>query len=603
MMEDNKNKTKETSTMEIDPFKRRDSIPRSPPFMRERAQSISEISEDRTDAQELSIKRKRQNQSPGSQLPSNSDEVDNMISGLLARARELESWLKSSPNTKMEIKKAGLDILQTAVKLRRERDREREELRPQKLAPVTENGCQTEIMTTQTKKMTADSGIQVDITDIVMENVASELKECSAIKETIKEGHTFAQYAPLLDRKWPERAFELTKMETCRNAKIDDGDVAVFVDPKDLEEVTFKEVLRTHPEVGQLIEEGIVEGQMEFLIKCVKTKSRKQKEDLREQHIFVLPLSIDPKGVNDMETVYQLLMDLKANLVTEKRSHVSVLVHSNMNVLYVRKLLECTFYGQGISIRVVTIDKRPPKQMPTTTESKGATSNKKTPSNDAVIVRADGKCYADLLKRLKSQVKLDDKDLEISKMRKTNQGDLLLELKKGKADELQAIIESSLGFKTTKRVNESVVHIRGLDGVTTAEEVLNAVRDAVGTDTLKSCRVSSLRPAYGENQNATVILDTASANKLESRKTLRIGLVHCQVKKREQDTRCNNCWEVGHETAACKGPNRTSLCKNCGKPGHRQAECTADSFCPLCDQSGHRAWSFNCQRRQRPRRN
>nr|CAI5863392.1 unnamed protein product [Callosobruchus analis] len=238
-----------------------------------------------------------------------------------------------------------------------------------------------------------------------------------------------------------------------------------------------------------------------------------------------------------------------------------------MDVVYVRKLLECIFYGQGVT--VVTIDKRPAKQMSTTIGQKGAASIKKGTRQR----RSNSTRRWQML----CQVKLDDKDLEISKMRKTNQGDLLIEHKKRKTYGLQAIIESSFGYKTTKRVNESVVHIRGLDGVTTAGEVLQA--------------------------NATVILDTAAANKLESMKTLRIGLVHCQAKMREQDTRCNNCWEVGHETAACKGSNRANSRKNCGKSGQRQAECTADPFCPLCDQSGHRAWSFNCQRRKRPRRN
>nr|CAH7762189.1 unnamed protein product [Callosobruchus chinensis] len=184
---------------------------------------------------------------------------------------------------------------------------------------------------------------------------------------------------------------------------------------------------------------------------------------------------------------------------------------------------------------------------------------------EAVIVKSNGRSYADLVREFRKDVNLNTVDVEVSKIRKIQKGDLLLEVRKGKAEDLE----------------------------TTKEDIISALKDTLADDVAR-CRVISIRPAYGESQNATVIADIDVARLLLKKGTLLVGLIHCPVKERDITGWCHRCWEMGHDRTKCQGPNRADLCFKYAKSGHATKDCANDPYCPLCNKPGHRMGKTGC---------
>nr|CAI5865671.1 unnamed protein product [Callosobruchus analis] len=114
---------------------------------------------------------------------------------------------------------------------------------------------------------------------------------------------------------------------------------------------------------------------------------------------------------------------------------------------------------------------------------KGKMSSQKYRSGkETVIISGDGQSYADLR---------DYRSLEI---------------KKGSADVLRSAINTQLKTgRASKITRQTVLHLRGLDSLTAKEEIMDTLKETYGEVTQR-CRVTSMRPAYGESQNATTQL-------------------------------------------------------------------------------------------------
>lgn len=260
--------------------------------------------------------------------------------------------------------------------------------------------------------------------------------------------------------------------------------------------------------------------------------------------------------------------------------------------------IDICVYRQTDKTRMLKTRHKERNELPAET-SRGTApkTRRERPRKDAVIVKANGRTYADLVKGMKEEVKLDHTKVQISSMRRTRKGDLLMEVKSGAAEDLKtAITKKFQSAQVVKMTKDKVIHIKGLDVMATIAEVDRAVRLAVGGE-VKNCKVTSLRPAHSETKNATVILDVASADLLLKLKEVKIGLVECQVRERQNWNRCYKCWVFGHREAECKGPDRRDLCMKCAEPGHKAKECSKPPNCPICSKVGHRAGGVGCCQR------
>ncbi|KAK9738757.1 hypothetical protein QE152_g9623 [Popillia japonica] len=216
----------------------------------------------------------------------------------------------------------------------------------------------------------------------------------------------------------------------------------------------------------------------------------------------------------------------------------------------------------------------------------------------------EGKSYADLLRTVKAKVNPSEIGVELSEVRQTKKGELLLKVQNGpdKAETLKREITEKLpSTVAAKVVTNKVLHMKGLVEVTTLEEVVDVIAReiSVSADTFK---VRSLRPAFGNKQNpafgnkqnVTVIMPAAAAGKLIRMQKIKIGWMRCRIEDREEDKKCYRCWEHGHFKAECKGPNRERLCMKCAGEGHKANECQNSPYCIHCKGEGRQSESFKC---------
>lgn len=264
---------------------------------------------------------------------------------------------------------------------------------------------------------------------------------------------------------------------------------------------------------------------------------------------------------------------------------------------------------EGIFIRKIVIylsreKKSPPKMIlpnlgdQTRARSRSASVRRAAPpvtESKTVVVRAPGKSYADLLKTVKDRVSREEAG-EVLSIRKGRNQEMEVRIQgTKKAGEFTNMLRDRAADLQvdlrTRGDRRTVVHIKDLEYDTTENEIKEALDRVLGKE--ESYRITSLRGAYGETKNATVITTHRGATKLVASR-LRVGWVHCRTYIRTQNERCHRCWATGHGSRNCKGPDRGSLCYNCGGAGHLIRECREATRCLDCKSSTHRTGSSDC---------
>lgn len=192
----------------------------------------------------------------------------------------------------------------------------------------------------------------------------------------------------------------------------------------------------------------------------------------------------------------------------------------------------------------------------------------------AVMVAKDDVNFLELIKSIRSKVDRSITGDSIAKMRKTTNGNLLIEINGG-TDAAEAVkneVARTLGpaAKVRQMMDEAPIEIRDLDEETTREEVLAAVSALSEANT---ARLVSLRIAYGET--AVVVVPSVVARRICAVGRLRVGLVYARVRRAELPPRCLRCLAFGHLTRECNGADRSGKCLSCGLDGHFGRDCTA----------------------------
>lgn len=224
-------------------------------------------------------------------------------------------------------------------------------------------------------------------------------------------------------------------------------------------------------------------------------------------------------------------------------------------------------------------------------------------NEEVLVVKATGKSFAEILKEVKSGE--TPANVIVTSMRQGRNEELLIGLQtKGQAvhtEDLRKTIAARIPeVVISSRTRESIIHVKGMDGQATVEEIQNSIAKETKVDSTR-IRVTSLRPAFRGTQNATVRLPEKVAVDLIARGKIQIGWVSCRVQLRETQNRCYRCWEMGHRSFECKGPDRGKLCFRCGKQGHQHRDCKAEQHCIKCDSVGHQMGDSRCTTRDGPK--
>jgi len=154
----------------------------------------------------------------------------------------------------------------------------------------------------------------------------------------------------------------------------------------------------------------------------------------------------------------------------------------------------------------------------------------------AIIVRRGEDSFPDLLKTINSNVCPEVTGANISKIRETRNGSLLIEVDGGPDDilrisgEIARVMSPDASIRSPEK--RALVEIRDLDATTTREEVSHAViRDCAIS--AEKVRILSTRRIYGGGQAAVVLVPNEAARKLRSIGRIRIGLVYCKIEEGE----------------------------------------------------------------------
>lgn len=222
---------------------------------------------------------------------------------------------------------------------------------------------------------------------------------------------------------------------------------------------------------------------------------------------------------------------------------------------------------------------------------------------DAIVIKAgENITYADILRQVKSDPKLKEVGEAISKIRRTQKGELLLQLVEsgGKSAQVSEKIREVIGQQAEVKAlcQRSEIEIKNVDEVTSKEEVAERIKEQFDFD-IPPTDVF-LRKAYGGMQTASVSLTSDLAKKMLEVGRIKIGWSSCHIREKAKAMiKCFRCLEFGHMAKMCKSEDRSKLCRKCGIEGHVAKDCKNEPSCMFCKSSDskddkHVAGSAKC---------
>lgn len=531
-------------------------------------------------------------------LPSNPRERNNgmlemtkAIEKLTRKTQELSKLVRESTKTKLEIKRVvrEVDHMMVIVGQKWERFKERDSCWKKDVSSMsTPTELEDPQKKTDIKIAKVTIGTQTSWEEEEQENAKGEMAIRDNIRRIMSEDKSFQNLSKVIDEPWPSDMFAHTKVVHMSPANlISEGNVAILIDPRKVEtNKTLENLSMRYPAVLDMVRRN--EGQIDYLTSTTATKRRDRETEEKTTTVFVLPLQINKDGINDMQEVYKLLTELKDTYGRHLAGGMNLMVSEGLDQQYTRKICE---YALGCDQVNTTLIVTKTEQMPKEANSRRLATEK-------MIVKNNSTTYADLLKTVKDKVDLTKVGVQVKTIKKTREGDLLLEVRgdRQKADALREAINIKTGNKVSLINNETIIHVLDIDAALTKEEVERTIRDSLDSRGAQTIRVTSMRPSRDGNQIATVRTSRATGSILMKKGRIKIGWVGCRIRERVEVVRCFKCLEFGHRRKDCNGEDRSGLCLNCNQTGHQAKDCTSEQFCPSCREGGHRADSTKCQK-------
>lgn len=429
------------------------------------------------------------------------------------------------------------------------------------------------------QKMTHDVDCQATPTDT--KECSTQTIDCSGLAVLPTIG-SYAEWVELVDRTWDEDLFKNTEVKEGNPLICKDAVVRVTITESTENETDsfHKLFIDKYPELEMMKEDyGVLEQSV-----TLKTSNRKEVFD---------PKIIQIKCNGEEENLFEKLCMVKNEL--EDREWIALHEVGSVEGNRFRKLVEGIFHDTGTKVIIYSNAR---KKQPRTYATAVARERK----TFGIIVGDKNNSYNETLKQVKTAMSENKINKGIQGIRSIRDGKVLITMDKNEA--VMASVEKAL--KTHTKTSDSDVlklgetdmrthiHIRGMDSITTKEEIQTCIKDILKLTDDEELRTSELRPNANNTQAITVTLRKKDAAVLIEHKYIRIGYSNCRVEERVNVTRCRRCWEYGHNSANCQAEDRSKNCFKCGQEGHIGKDCKNDDWCPLCKLK-HKAGSGKCE--------
>ena len=212
---------------------------------------------------------------------------------------------------------------------------------------------------------------------------------------------------------------------------------------------------------------------------------------------------------------------------------------------------------------------------------------------ETLTIKTDGSSYANVLKEMKTTIKPEEIGIGIKKIRKTKEGNVLVEMTKGEgqAIKLENAIKGSFGdnIQVQRNAEKFLLDIRDMEETTDEKEIISSILDASNGEDANNIKVCNIRDYYGGTKQALFEVPVKVAMTILKGNRIKVGLVICRVRRKIVTKRCFRCMESGHIARSCHGKDRSRTCRRCGIDGHKSNECKSEPRCIICLEAGRQS--------------
>lgn len=565
---------------------------KTPQSSRNKASGENEEDSDVFTQSPIKKKRKRENKGDvkGGEPTAELSAMINAMERLTKKTEELKRQVRESTKTKIEIRTTTRELVNIVGILNRKMavmKSSYEDL----IAGQHERENLTKTAGDEAVKERKDMGTQANENDIKRELAQLRENQEKHIESQIEAQLGWKGLEGIIDCTWPAHCYKNTMEVEPKVLTNSTGDVAVILNPEETMTGEIPNALKTSfPDLTTLIEEGLKEGQLEYIKTNTETIMSRGRRGGTSRILYVLPYTVDKKGINDITRLYTIMEKLKEEAIAQGLARMRLVALRHMENDYLRKVAEYVFRGTEWKLEIIQ-----PKDIKRTGVEPHI--RVRTPTTEKIIIKSEGKQYADILRAIKSNVNIDQIGISVKTIKRTEKGDVMVEVQGGKkeAETLRkAITSKDESIRVQIRTQDTVVHILGIDGDVDKEEIERDIEKNTGCVKKGDVKVLSVRPNRTGGQTATLAIKRELARDFIRIGYVRIGWASCPIRARVSITRCYKCLAFDHRTMECQGEDRTKVCLKCGKEDHRAKECKNNSFCLTCKVEGHRADQTRC---------
>jgi hypothetical protein len=385
----------------------------------------------------------------------------------------------------------------------------------------------------------------------------------------------------------------------------DEASVFLVVDKEAIKgNIIINKICETHRGFKKMIDEGRLERGTIICSKSVNTTqildaTQEDEEEAATRRCYIIGADSSQDDVGTWkDAVGAAKKVLKIMQKSGIQRTVITTIHGSSEQW--RKAVECIASGRDVKIDINSNDvpKEEGWQQTGIRKKKPKTWETKRPTTEAIVVKTQGKPYAEMLKEVREKIDVGHIGVELTSVRKTKQGDLLMVVKKKEGVGEKLRLELGKKIDNVKvnspKSGRTFIHVKDIDELSTEKEIIEALQKALNLKNDNELKITSIRPAYGCTQAATVMAPGDVAARMLQLSHVKIGLVQCRLRERVDVKKCYRCWMPGHLRKEYHGPERKGLCIKCGEEGHQSKDCQGEAYCTVCNREGHSAMGSQC---------